>query len=166
MKKRIVALLRALVTMLGIAVPASAAEVDSVVATQEVAASDVVVADDYYAGWYAIPSLKSIEFDVRLDPYWGFTKTFYVRTEPDDTTDIQGGFYLYLYNEKGDLVSYDWIIGYDELASWKFTLPSSGMYRLKVVSYCNKDCIVMAYWLWHKRKEPKIKSRKSQVIIK
>lgn len=159
MRKRIVALVMALVMMLGIAVPASAAEVVSASAAEEVTVSatevtpalaneNVAVVDDYYGGWYGIGAWESIQFQVRLDPYIGFTKTFYVRTDPDDDNpDIQGGFYLYLYNANGKLVSNDWFIGYEEFSSWKFTLPSSGMYTVKVVSYCNTDCSILAYWL-------------------
>ena len=57
-----------------------------------------------------------------------------------------GAVYLELYNPKGEMISYDWSTGLNVSASWKFTLPSSGTYTLKIVSWTDVPVSVTAFW--------------------
>lgn len=126
--------------VLGMSVPAFAAEIDKDKSEQPtgtmVAEYTIDSTEDEVVPLYdndpvgsTIPSNGSAIYKPSLSSYIGLSKTFYASTASDSTS---GMVLLYLYNANGKLISNDWVLGVNDYGSWSFTLPSSGIYTLKV----------------------------------
>lgn len=133
--KRLFTLCMACVFMIGMSIPAFAAtlpdEGEDIVAEYTINASstEIAVLNNSSTVSGTAPSNGVGYAYPHLDSYIGFSKVFHIVTSSSGTS---GAVLLYLYNEKGKLVSNDWIMGVNDGWSWKLTLPSSGTYTLKV----------------------------------
>lgn len=132
MMKRIGAFLLACSMTLGTTVSAFAAEPVEDVATEETIIAEYTINSADYDNdpvGGTIASNGSATYYPHLSSYIGLTKQFYAGTSSSSST---GMVLVYLYNPSGKLISNDWILGVNDYASWNFTLPSSGTYRLRV----------------------------------
>ncbi|MCI8362024.1 MAG: hypothetical protein HFJ41_02605 [Clostridia bacterium] len=91
-----------------------------------------------------VPVRGYIDLYPELDSYIGFNKKITVNA----TTDSESTFiYLYLYDPNGNLKSNDWIMGSNEIAQWSLFLPSSGTWRLRVISHASTTPVrVFVQW--------------------
>lgn len=65
-----------------------------------------------------------------LGNYVGLYKTFVANAISECT---QGTILVELYNPDGKLVSYDWLVGYNEAYSWNVFLPKAGTWRCRLI---------------------------------
>lgn len=92
-----------------------------------------------------IPANTSKVLELKLPNYIGFTKEFVANTSSQSTSGIV---LLYLYKPNGELASNDWMMGVKETAKWKFTLPTAGTWRIKVVAHLtNAPVTFSAKWV-------------------
>ena len=78
-----------------------------------------------------VPSNDTATFSITLDSYVGFSKEFIVNA----VSDSSGGMLIVqLISPRNNVVSQDWIMGVNDIASWKVTLPSSGVWTVKISS--------------------------------
>lgn len=145
MKKKIVGLCMAVITLLVSSIPTFAsdyvpqeemvtvAEYTFTVDEADVASVASTFANVKVSGTVQ-PNTTCVCFPT-LSSYVGLNKTFNVVTTSNSTS---GAVYVYLY--KGEkMVSNDWIMGVDDVAAWSLFLPSSGEYTLKIQAYATKS---------------------------
>ena len=79
-----------------------------------------------------VPSNGTSTFTVHLDNYIGLSKEFVVNATSNSTTG--GILFIHLISPRNNEVSQDWIMGVNEIASWKVPLPSSGDWTVRISS--------------------------------
>lgn len=149
--KRCMTFLLAIIMVMGLAVPAFAAEVKP---ADEVAYQAENVAEENESGIMplnttgkmVIPAGTNSEFvSITLDPYIGFTKKFRIVTSCSNNDGILTAHLVR--KSDGKVMSNDWYVDPNGNAVWSFTLPSSGEYRLTVSSIVTTaDVYVTCYW--------------------
>lgn len=142
--KKIGSCLIALLMVLGISFPVSAAETSSIVEEYTLNVSDsgeISMTRSNNTVGSVIASNSEQSYNPHLDSYIGINKTFVASTSSNGSS---GAVFLYLKNQNGKQVSNDWIMGINDNASWTVTLPSSGTYTLRVVLSGTNDWVSFA----------------------
>ncbi len=141
---RICVFMLALLMMVIVALPAYAADENEGVA-------GALAENDYGVRPETLdicPSWGVIVMEVPLSSYIGFSKTIVVETAcMTDVPSTGGGVQLELYNQNGTkMYEYMWPVPVNQSTEKTFTLPKSGTYKLKVISVCDADIAINAYW--------------------
>lgn len=136
---RIALFMLAMLMVVGVAIPASAAECDDV----------YVVAEETYVTtprvyYWPCQVNEIISIQVNLSSYIGITKTFTVDTLI--YSGSSGTIKLTLYNPDGTVRFENYVMNVGDTATWKFTLPSSGTYILIVDNYSDCEVGIFPHW--------------------
>ena len=154
MKKRLVSLAIAIITVLAITNSAYAANISNdldsnnteISRSVETMSNDATIRSLTNAQAYDVidPPFGNVTMDLTLSPYVGLTKKIVINAVSETSKGI---LFVYLYKPNGDLASDNWVMSPNEITSWTLILPSSGTWKLQIVAGGTDEPVeVFARW--------------------